>query len=129
MSDLISREATKMIITMKPYDWSNITERREMLNEIDNLPSAEPERKTGRWQRRKGSDCWECSVCHAVMESDDIVRHNFYYCYHCGADMMNEDGYMRLEANNTRENDHGNTIADTLDGYLVTKPHNEHGTG
>ena len=100
MSDLISREATKMIITMKPYDWSNITERREMLNEIDNLPSAEPERKTGRWQRRKGSDCWECSVCHAVMESDDIVRHNFYYCYHCGADMMNEDGYMRLEGTN-----------------------------
>ena len=45
MSDLISREATKMIITMKPYDWSNITERREMLNEIDNLPSVEPERK------------------------------------------------------------------------------------
>ena len=43
MSDLISREATKMIITMKPYDWSNITERCEMLNEIDNLPSAEPE--------------------------------------------------------------------------------------
>lgn len=34
-----------MIITMKPYDWSNITERREMLNEIDNLPSVEPERK------------------------------------------------------------------------------------
>ena len=55
------------------------------------------ERKKGRWQWRKGSDCWECSECHAVLESDDIVRHNFYYCYHCGADMMNEDGYMKLE--------------------------------
>ena len=55
------------------------------------------ERKKGKWQRRKGSDCWECSKCHAVLESDDIVRHNFYYCYHCGADMMNEDGYMKLE--------------------------------
>ena len=61
---------------------------------VQTLPSAE---QKGRWQRRKGSDCWECSQCHAVMESDDIVRHNFYYCYHCGADMMNEDGYMRLE--------------------------------
>ena len=30
---------------MKPYDWSNITERREMLNEIDNLPSEEPEQR------------------------------------------------------------------------------------
>ena len=38
-------------------------------------------RKAGKWQRRKGSDCWECSECHAVLESDDIVRHNFYYCY------------------------------------------------
>lgn len=55
------------------------------------------ERKKEKWQRRKGSDCWECSECHAVLESDDIVRHNFYYCYHCGADMMNEDGYMKLE--------------------------------
>ena len=94
MSDLIDRQLVKMILTMKPYDWSNITERREMLNEIDNLPSAE---QKGRWQRRKDSDCWECSQCHAVLESDDIVRHNFYYCYHCGADMMSEDGYMRLE--------------------------------
>ena len=51
----------------------------------------------GKWQRRKGSDCWECSECHAVLESDDIVRHNYYYCYHCGADMMSEDGYMKLE--------------------------------
>ena len=56
-----------------------------------------PERKKGKWQRRKDEDCWECSECHAVLESDDIVRHNFYYCYHCGADMMNEDGYMKLE--------------------------------
>ena len=51
----------------------------------------------GKWQRRKGSDCWECSECHAVLESDDIVRHNYYYCYHCGADMMNKSGYMDIE--------------------------------
>ncbi len=63
----------------------------------EELPSTEQECKKGKWQRRKGSDCWECSQCHAVLESDDIVRHNFYYCYHCGADMMNEDGYMKLE--------------------------------
>lgn len=55
------------------------------------------EQKKGEWQRRKGSDCWECSECHAVLESDDIVRHNYYYCYHCGADMMNKSGYMDIE--------------------------------
>lgn len=53
--------------------------------------------RKGKWQRRKGSDCWECSECHAVLESDDIVRHNYYYCYHCGADMMNKSGYMDIE--------------------------------
>lgn len=52
--------------------------------------TAEPERKKGRWQRRKGSDCWECSECHAVLENSDIENHNFYYCYHCGADMRGE---------------------------------------
>lgn len=68
-----------------------------IVDEIENVPSAEPERKKGRWQRRKGSDCWECSQCHAVLENDDIGMHNFYFCYHCGADMMNKSGYMDLE--------------------------------
>ena len=64
----------------------------------NNLPSAEPEeRKKGKWQRRKGSDCWECSQCHAVLENDDLGMHNFYFCYHCGANMMNKSGYMDIE--------------------------------
>ena len=32
----------------------------------------EPEWKKGKWQRRKGFDCWECSQCHAVLENDGI---------------------------------------------------------
>ena len=53
--------------------------------------------KKGKWQRRKGSDCWECSQCHAVLENDDLGMHNFYFCYHCGANMMNRSGYMDIE--------------------------------
>ena len=106
MSDLINRQDAIDAVTevdMQVYEGDSAVGRRlyltqdEMIAIIESLPSAEPERKTGRWQWRKGSDCWECSKCHAVLESDDIVRHNFYYCYHCGADMMNEDGYMKLE--------------------------------
>ena len=63
----------------------------------NNIPSAEPERKKGRWQRRKDEDCWECSQCHAVLENDDLGMHNFYFCYHCGANMMNKSGYMDIE--------------------------------
>lgn len=83
MSDLISREATKMIITMKPYDWSNITERREMLNEIDNLPSVELERKTGYWiDTDNYYQRWKCSECGCHTRD---AKPN--YCPNCGAKM------------------------------------------
>ena len=59
--------------------------------------SAEQEREKGKWQRRKDSDYWECSQCHAVLENDDLGMHNFYFCYHCGANMMNKSGYMNIE--------------------------------
>ena len=98
MSDLIDRQILKESIEkLYQCDWKVVRDTMFIAQAIDDLPSAEPERKKGKWQRRKGSDCWECSECHAVMEIDDFVRHNFYYCYHCGADMMNEDGYMKLE--------------------------------
>ena len=99
MDDLISRQAA-----------IEVAEDAEMLwlkGEIDfiypkvikglrSLPTIE-ERKKGKWQRRKGSDCWECSQCHAVLENDDLGMHNFYFCYHCGANMMNKSGYMDIE--------------------------------
>ena len=112
MSDLISRQdALKKLREHRDIFCKNRIEfsvlskdEKARVDEIDNciavltnIPSVEPERKKGRWQRRKGSDCWECSQCHAVLESDDIVRHNFYYCYHCGADMMSKDGWAEYE--------------------------------
>ncbi len=60
-----------------------------------NVPTKE--RNKGKWQRRKDEDCWECSECHAVLENSDVGNHNFYYCYHCGADMMDICGYMEME--------------------------------
>ena len=60
----------------------------EILAVIENLPSAQPERKTGRWISRDGrDDCVECSECHAVLEGDEVYWRNNYFCYHCGADM------------------------------------------
>ena len=66
-------------------------------DDIDDAPTIELEQKKGKWQRRKGSDCWECSQCHAVLENDDLGMHNFYFCYHCGANMMDKSGYMDIE--------------------------------
>ena len=84
MSDLISREATKMIIMMKPYDWSNITERREMLNEIDNLPSAEIEEQTAKVEIVEKPNVYKCSKCgqyfHSTAWGSPVL-----YCSRCGA--------------------------------------------
>ena len=46
-----------------------------------------PSRKKARWIKRKNSDCYECSECRAVLKEEDIKAHNFYYCYHCGAEI------------------------------------------
>ena len=102
MSDLIRREDAIKILSQRAEilrgEYGDLGGACSgALKIIKVIPSAEPERKKGKWQRRKGGDCWECSECHAVLEIDDIVQHNYYYCYHCGANMMNKDGYMKLE--------------------------------
>ena len=85
MSDLISRQAAL----------DAVNDCGICIQKILDIPSAEP--KKGRWQRRKDEDCWECSECHAVLENDDLGMHNFYFCYHCGANMMDKLGYMDIE--------------------------------
>ena len=67
------------------------------LRQYVNIPFQKAPQRIGKWVRRKGSDCWECSECHAVLENDDLGMHNFYFCYHCGANMMNKSGYMDIE--------------------------------
>ena len=112
MSDLIDRQA--MINMMRRHRAIFCKNRIEFMalskdekarvDEIDNCivdlvnaPSAKPKQKKEKWQRRKGSDCWECSQCHAVLENDDLKMHNFYFCYHCGANMQTIDGWMNIE--------------------------------
>lgn len=101
MNNLIYRDQAIEAISKLPvkvddlgYTWMIAG---DVLKQIDDIPSAEPEQKKGEWQRRKGSDCWECSQCHAVLENDDLGMHNFYFCYHCGANMMDKSGYMNIE--------------------------------
>ena len=103
MSDLIRREDAIKILSERAKSLRGMLGDlggacRGAMRIIELLPSAESEeRKKGKWQRRKGSDCWECSQCHAVLEDDDLGMHNFYFCYHCGANMMDKSGYMDIE--------------------------------
>lgn len=97
MSDLIDRNA--VMLRVSEFIGNPTYNENMLVNDLNALPSTEPEKK-GKWQRRKDEDCWECSECHAVLENSDIGNHNFYYCYHCGADMMDICGYMDLEKAN-----------------------------
>ena len=61
---------------------------RDALREVEHIPSAEIERK-GEWISHENYD--ECSKCHC------FTSVGFNYCPHCGAEMINEDFYMKLE--------------------------------
>ena len=58
---------------------------------LRNVPSAQPERKKGKWIDRYNNGDWHCSICNAIVEKDEQTYRNWYYCYHCGADMRKEN--------------------------------------
>jgi excinuclease UvrABC ATPase subunit len=59
----------------------------QALSEIKDMLEAEPEQKTGKWQKYEGrfDYNWECSECGcSAWEKTD-------YCAHCGARMVGEE--------------------------------------
>ena len=108
MSDLISRQAVIDALWKALYEYEDKTEKQfqesedldlkdwilhrifvQNMNDIDrqtilNLPSAQPERKTGRWIY--DGDCYVCSECQSAYGwwADSQVSN---YCPNCGADM------------------------------------------
>lgn len=83
MSDLISRKALCEFCL-------NTKDRTVDANDIMRFPSAEPERKKGKWIDGLpyiNSHWWVCSVCH-VSAPENHTGYNF--CPSCGADMRGE---------------------------------------
>ena len=103
MSDLISRkEAIEKIEshTRVGDELYPLTDTDKILNHafeiaascVYNLPSAQPERKRGKWiEDDDGWDevIWRCSECDAVFTLIDGTpkENEYYFCPHCGADM------------------------------------------
>lgn len=90
MSDLIRRKDVIKGITQLPVKVDNLGYTwmiaGDVLKQIDDIPSAEPERKKGEWSNYKDEHC--CSVCKCVVISDcwdDEIRYD--YCPYCGAEM------------------------------------------
>ena len=65
------------------------------IRDIEKLPSAEPERKTGKWIRiTQGAmpEQYICPFCHRIVESygvEELLSICYPYC-HCGADLRGD---------------------------------------
>lgn len=104
--DLISRQAA--IDTIENTDWYHLNAKGEMVSGansaghqawykaddiykvLEELPSAQPERKKGRWNTDKESPEYAtCSVC-GHCDWDCTESEYFKYCPNCGAQMGSE---------------------------------------
>ena len=56
---------------------------------LNELTSAQPERKRGKWIDYANSHC-ECSVCHTEWSYFQNETECFEFCPNCGADMRGE---------------------------------------
>ena len=90
MSDLISRQAAIDAIRGE----IEINGYSHVVDVLEQLPSAQPERKTGKWIRHDeiknvyGGICIECSECGEKYVVQHILDEK--YCRNCGADMRGE---------------------------------------
>ena len=75
--------------------WSdNLINVTDAMNVLRDLPSVQPERKTGRWIEMSSTNhTYKCSVCGRLLvnitDGKNNVAKNYPYC-HCGADMRGE---------------------------------------
>lgn len=103
MSDLIDRQA--VIDEIENLDWYHVSETGKLVfgssseyeslykandiyKAIENIPSAEPERKKGKWIET-GKKIYKCSECGNYLDFSGVNagRGNANFCPECGADM------------------------------------------
>ena len=88
MSDTIDRQAA---IDAAAFGITYAKELRKVIDRINALPSAEPQRKKGKWIKMSDADgiYWACSECgEDIPRTESIDKINF--CPNCGADMRGE---------------------------------------
>ena len=108
MNDLISRQAAIDAIDEYDFEFPNYMERfvtelrdamkADLKNDIEALPSAQPERESGEWiiadtqneeDEQNGNYRYTCSCCGYSDIHSKAVR--VPYCWHCGAKMNEVD--------------------------------------
>ena len=95
MSDLIRRQDVLSVLCFSKETGMMLCEDlRNILEEINKIPSAEPERKTGEWNFI-GDNMFKCTCCGVLytthqlngLRNYDTDPYAPYFCPHCGADM------------------------------------------
>lgn len=82
MSDLIDRQAAIDITTFECGKWKGLA--KEIAKQINALPSAEPERKKGKWIEYI-PEHGKCPFCGNLVDLMNGNANNF--CSECGADL------------------------------------------
>lgn len=84
--DLISRQAVFDMANGWTYNFCDPEDEWAAMKEIRELPSADPERKRGKWIPFD-IPWYKCSECGAVRENNSFMEN---FCPYCGADMRGE---------------------------------------
>ena len=103
MADLIDREKLKAAMYHRAFETDGDTmwqsgcwvRYRAIEAVINGQPSAQPERKTGKWETVEGWDgdvLYRCSECGTefVLIDGTPKENDYRFCPHCGADMREE---------------------------------------
>jgi hypothetical protein len=87
--DTISRAAAIAVADSSDYVGLSVDDVKKVTDEVvkglKQLPSAQPERKTGKWKKISPASIYECSVCGQNIMTQDIDAYR--YCHGCGAEM------------------------------------------
>ena len=98
MNDLISRQAAidkadSLYRDTKNDECYMITGYNHAISDIrailKSLPSAQPERKKGKWIDYSDEGYVECPFCHSATNCDGN-KDELHFCFSCGADLRGE---------------------------------------
>lgn len=91
--DTISRQAAIDATWFEPSYTDPLNVLTEVRDRLKALPSAQPERKKGKWIDYSDEGYVECPFCHSATNCDGN-KDELHFCFSCGADLRGEQDEM-----------------------------------